>query len=40
MANPSSDSWELPDHDFGVVEVDYDLIRDFHNDECGDSCVL
>lgn len=34
------DSWELPDRDFGIVEVDYDSLRDFDDDDCGDACKL
>ena len=33
------DSWELPEHDFGVVDLDYQSPRDLEND-CGDSCIL
>jgi len=34
------DSWELPDHDFGIVDIDYQSQRDFEDDDCGDSCSL
>ena len=34
------DSWELPDHDFGIVDIDYQSLRDFEDDDCGDSCIL
>jgi hypothetical protein len=34
------DSWELPEHDFGIVDIDYQSQRDFEDDDCGDSCKL